>query len=234
LLNSETALEQLLTRLDLCFENEETLHLALTHRSAVSDAPFASNERLEFLGDAVLGLVINEHLWREFPKYQEGQLAKGKSYIVSEQVLAEAARAIGLDRCIVLSPPEDTMGGRQRPSILSDAFEALIAAIYLELGLETAKRVILDTLHSAIDDFAENRHRRDYKSYLQEITQAKTHQTPTYTIAHESGRDHEKTFMAEVWLSGQRLGQGEGLSKKEAEQSAAQSALENLPPSLKP
>lgn len=228
----DSPLDRLQQRLGLVFQKQEFLKHALTHRSIVSDSPLASNERLEFLGDAVLGLVVCEYLCEQFPDYNEGQLAKGKSYIVSEGVLAPAASAIGLEECLFLSPSESAMGGRQRPSILSDAFEALIAAIYLDRGLETARRVILECLTEAMEAFAQNQHRRDFKSSLQEVTQAHTRHIPTYVIVEERGRDHEKTFISEVWLEQQRLGQGEGRSKKEAEQSAAKDAIENLPPSL--
>lgn len=230
----DSPLDRLQERLGLVFLRQDLLRHALTHRSAVSDSPLASNERLEFLGDAVLGLVVCDYLFQRFPQYNEGQLAKGKSYIVSEGVLALAASAIGLEECLILAPSESATGGRQRPSILSDAFEALIAAIYLDLGLEPARGVILACLQEAMDAFAQNQHRRDFKSHLQEITQAHTRHIPTYVITQEQGRDHEKTFTAEVWLEQERLGQGEGKSKKEAEQSAAKDALEHLPPSLSP
>lgn len=233
-MTNSSRLEELQERIGARFRNPELLRRALTHRSAVSDSPRESNERLEFLGDAVIGMMVCEQLSEMFPEYTEGQLAKTKAYVVSESALAPIARAIGLDECVILNPAEAAAGGRNRPSILSDAFEALIAAIYLDAGFETAKRVVRDLLNPALRDVTADLHRKDYKSALQMITQAYCQRTPVYQTIEERGRDHEKTFVVAATLGEEVLGSGEGRSKKEAEQFAAQSAIENLPPQLVP
>ena len=223
----EEALNRLQERLGIRFKDETRLRLALTHRSAATENLLESNERLEFLGDSVVGLVVCENLYRMHPEYSEGDLAKSKAYIVSETALAEAARAIGLEECIVVSSGEAAAGGRRRRSILADAFEALIAAIYLDCGIVAVRRVVKNALDVAMNEVAADQHRRDYKSALQERTQADDHQAPLYHIVAEIGRDHEKVFVAEAKLGERVIGKGRGASKKEAEQAAAQNALEN-------
>ncbi len=230
----QSRLDELQERIGARFTNPNYLTRALTHRSAVSDVPHESNERLEFLGDAIIGMMVCEQLLELFPDYTEGQLAKTKAYVVSESALAPIAREIGLDRCVILNPAEAAAGGRNRPSILSDAFEALIAAIYLDAGFEVAKRVVRDLLYSALYDVTADLHRKDYKSSLQIITQAYCQRTPIYHTVEERGRDHEKTFVVVATLGEEVLGSGEGRSKKEAEQFAAQTAVENLPAHLAP
>lgn len=226
---TEDALAKLQERIGVHFKDEMRLRCALTHRSAASDNPLGSNERLEFLGDSVVGLVISENLFRLFPHYAEGDLAKAKAYIVSEPALAEAAETLGLDEFVVMSTGEAASGGRRRRSILADAFEALIAAIYLDSGIRQARRVVRKALLPAIQTVISEPHRRDYKSALQEQTQAAVRLTPLYRIAGEIGRDHEKTFTAQALLGEAVIGEGRGQSKKEAEQSAAFDALQNLP-----
>ncbi|MCX6381204.1 MAG: ribonuclease III, partial [Armatimonadetes bacterium] len=135
-MTNDSRLDELQERLGVRFKDIDTLKRALTHRSAVSDVPHESNERLEFLGDAIIGMMVCEQLLELFPDYTEGQLAKTKAYVVSESALAPIAREIGLDKCVILNPSEAASGGRNRPSILSDAFEALIAALYLDSGFE--------------------------------------------------------------------------------------------------
>lgn len=223
------SLAKLQERLGVRFKDEERLRQALTHRSASADHPLDSNERLEFLGDSVVGLVVSENLYRLFPDYSEGNLAKAKAYIVSEPALAEAARAIGLEEFVVLSAGEAASGGRLRRSIMADAFEAVIAAIYLDQGIRQARRVVRTALMAAIHTVASDEHHRDYKSSLQEQTQAHVRKAPLYRIVSETGRDHDKTFTAEALLGETVIGQGTGKNKKEAEQAAALNALENLP-----
>ena len=225
---NEESLKALESRLGIRFKDRTTFLQALTHRSAATEGGLSSNERLEFLGDAVVGLVVGEYLYEKFPGYSEGNLAKSKSYIVSEAALADAAQTLGLDEFIRVSTGEASSGGRRRRSILADAFEALIAAVYLDSGIRSARRIIRTTLQDAIKASCTDEHRRDYKSALQERTQAKTRLTPIYNIIREDGQDHDKTFLAQAVIGENVLGEGSGKSKKEAEQAAALDALEKL------
>jgi ribonuclease-3 len=226
----EESLKKLESRLNVRFKDRARFLQALTHRSAAAESGCSSNERLEFLGDAVVGLVIGEYLFEKYPGYSEGSLAKSKSYIVSETALADAAQTLGLDEFVRVSAGEASTGGRRRRSILADAFEALIAAVYLDSGIRSARRIVRSTLQAAIADSATDEHRRDYKSALQERTQARERLTPVYRIAREDGQDHDKTFLAQAVIGEEVLGEGSGKSKKEAEQAAALNALEHLGP----
>ncbi len=221
-------LDQLQERLGVRFKDIERLERALTHRSAAAENSLQSNERLEFLGDSVVGLIIAEYLFVNLPGYSEGDLAKSKAYIVSEAALAEAAQEIGLEEFVRLSSGEAAAGGGQRRSILSDAFEAVIAAVYLDRGIVSARRVIHKALKTAILTAQTEQHRRDYKSALQEQTQAVFKITPRYRIHSEAGQEHNKTFTAEAMLGEKSIGSGVGKSKKEAEQAAALNALVSL------
>ncbi len=194
---------------------------ALTHKSAGTGA---DNERLEFLGDAALEIIVTEHLYHAFPDYTEGQLTSARIAAVSEPTLAEAARRLGLGERLILSEGERRAQGRQRPSILSDAFEAVVAAIYLSLGMDAARRFVLGQLGEALGRM----HERDYKTQLQELTQRRYRSTPTWRIVEESGPPHHRSFRAEAMLDGRVVGAGEGLSKKSAEQVAARQALHAL------
>jgi len=201
---------------------EDLLRQALTHRSA--DSGGLDNERLEFLGDAVLQLVITEHLFRSHPEFTEGELTKARVYGVSEPTLADVARRIGLGEQIIMSRGEEASGGRDRPSILSDAFEALVGVVYLDQGLEAVRRFVVEHLADSLVV----RETRDYKSLLQERAQERLKVTPRYSIVEESGPAHDKRFVAEVEVNGVSLGRGSGRSKKEAEQAAARCALEGF------
>ncbi|MBI5707331.1 MAG: ribonuclease III [Armatimonadetes bacterium] len=201
--------------------------LATTHRSAAPEPVRESYERLEFFGDSVLGLVIAEYLYEHHPDWDQGMLSKAKSSVVQEGPLAEAALKLGLDHYVRLSPSEEGTGGRMRPSILADIFEAIIGAIYLESGLQVARWYILEQLHPYLmqissGDVSPN----DYKSKLQEVAQAIWRRTPVYRVAREAGTSHEKQFTVQVLFDDEVLGEGTGRSKKEAEQAAAQDGLE--------
>ena len=222
----EESLKKLESRLEIKFKDRQKILQALTHRSAAAENGLSSNERLEFLGDAVVGLVIGEYLFEKFPAYSEGSLAKSKSFIVSETSLADAAQALGLDEFVRVSSGEASSGGRRRRSILADAFEALIAAVYLDGGIRCARRIVRQTLKAAISSSVTEEHRRDYKSALQERTQARQRLTPTYDIAREDGEDHDKTFLARAIVGETIIGEGSGKSKMEAEQAAALDALQ--------
>lgn len=209
----------------------ELLEKALTHRSYVGEHPHEgreSNERLEFLGDAVVGLLVAEHLFRTSPNFSEGGLSKVKAVAVSEPLLCEAAEAAGLGPHILMSRAEEASGGRTRPSILSDAFEAVVAAIYLQQGIEGARQFVMRHLAPRIEAIVHHEYPHDFKTALQERVQAEGRPTPTYRIISEAGPDHHKLFTAEVRSGRKRLGRGSGYSKKEAEQAAAQEALQRL------
>ncbi|HLI48297.1 MAG TPA: ribonuclease III [Chthonomonas sp.] len=218
-------LQQLERRLGVDFRRKELLAQAITHRSAVSSHQLQSNERLEFLGDAIIGLIVVEWLFKHHPDVKEGILAKAKAYAVSEQALAEAARRLGIEEFVVVAYPESILEGRGGRAILADAFEAIVAALYLDRGLRATKKFVEKAMADIIQEAIKESHRRDYKSTLQELVQAQYRLTPVYRIRTEYGSDHDKTFEAEVLLHGRPLGHGVGKSKKEAEQEAARAAL---------
>jgi ribonuclease-3 len=186
-----------------------------------------SYERLEFFGDSVLGLIIAQYLYEHHPDWDQGMLSKAKSSVVQEGPLAETALRLGLDTCILLSASEESTGGRTRPSILADVLEAVIGGIYLESGLEVARWFVLEQLSPYLHrissgDVSPN----DFKSKLQEVAQSIWRKTPQYRIAAEGGFAHDKRFHVQVLFDDEVMGDGHGRSKKEAEQAAAQDALQ--------
>ena len=205
--------------------NIAALKQALTHKSLVSDHPLDSNERLEFVGDSVLGLVVVEWLYAQFPKRGEGELAKAKALIVCKDALAAAARRLDLAPLIRLGRTEEAMGGRNRASIIADAMEALVAVIYFERGYETARNFIMTALAPEIAEVSAERDWRDPKSVLQELRQAEKLSPPVYVVTDERGRPHDKTYTIEAVLDGITAGVGVGKTKKEAQQAAAEAAL---------
>lgn len=199
---------------------------ALTHRSWCAEHPGdESNERLEFLGDAVLGVVVTDHLFSAFPDLPEGQLAKARAAVVSSTTLAEVGRELGVGLDLRLGKGEDASGGRQKASILADAVEAVLGAMYLDGGVEPVRRLVLEQLSERIDQAAERPGDKDYKTRLQEVAAHDGFTPPVYALT-ESGPDHHKRFHATVAVGGERLGAGTGTSKKEAEQKAARAAYE--------
>jgi ribonuclease-3 len=209
------------------FDDPGLLAMALTHRSVSSeDNSYSDNERLEFLGDAVLQLAVTDYLYARFPKLAEGKLAKVRAGVVSRATLADVARSIELGNHIKLTPAEDRTGGREKDSIMADALEAVIGAVYLDAGLEAAARLVLRLWGDRIDDRAKRPGHKDYKTRLQEEL-ARDGRRPEY-LTEGSGPDHEPSFVARVEVEGVLLGMGFGRSKKEAEQGAAQQALETL------
>jgi ribonuclease-3 len=209
------------------FDDPGLLAMALTHRSVSSeDNSYSDNERLEFLGDAVLQLAVTDYLYARFPKLAEGKLAKVRAGVVSRATLADVARSIELGNHIKLTPAEDRTGGREKDSIMADALEAVIGAVYLDAGLEAAARLVLRLWGDRIDDRAKRPGLKDYKTRLQEEL-ARDGRRPEY-LTEGSGPDHEPSFVARVEVEGVLLGMGFGRSKKEAEQGAAQQALETL------
>jgi len=207
--------------------NEELFKLAMRHRSAAQNSVTDSYERLEFFGDSVLGLVIAQYLYEHHPNWDQGMLSKAKSSIVQEGPLAATALRLGLDSFIELSLSEETTGGKTRPSILADVFEAVIGGIYLESGLEVARWFVLEQLHEFIVQISGgNVSPNDFKSKLQEVAQANWRKTPSYRIVRETGVAHEKRFTVQVAFDEEVMGEGTGRSKKEAEQAAASDALQ--------
>ena len=220
-------LSQVYARLNYEFKDISLISTALTHSSFANEAkvkvPF--NERLEFLGDSVLGLTISDYLYRTYPELPEGVLTKLRAGVVSEVSLAQIARALDLGKFIRLGKGEENTGGSDRASILADAMESVIGAIYLDDGLDTAKAFVLRLLIPSINILAAGKGPKDYKTDLQELLQSKSALDITYQIIDEIGPDHDKVFTAQVSHGNTAIGQGQGKSKKEAEQQAAQDAL---------
>ncbi|MCK4371979.1 MAG: ribonuclease III [candidate division Zixibacteria bacterium] len=212
------------------FRDENLLLLSLTHRSfsRFDEGHSPSNERLEFLGDSVLGLVIADQLFRDDPDLREGELTQTKSKLVNETALADVAGSIGLNQYLRLSPEEEKAGGRNRPSIVSDAFESVIAAVYLDGGLDAARDVILRLIYSRRGDLANSSAQRNFKGELLEFTQSLGEGAPRYDVVSEAGPDHRKKFNIVVIVAGRKIGSGLGSSKKEAEQHAAAEALKQI------
>ena len=217
------------TKLGYQFQNPKLLDHALTHISYANEhhlGSISSNERLEFLGDSVLGMIVADHLYRTFPDLPEGDLTRIRANLVCEGSLVLVAKEWDLGRYLKLGKGENACGGRSRPSILADAVEAVLAAVFLDGGLahdrDIIQRFLLDRMEQV------NRASRDHKTYLQELVQRKSGQVLSYELIGESGPDHNKTFQMQVLLNGQPIGQGTGHSKKEAEQAAANAAIERL------
>ncbi len=210
----------------LPIRNRALAEQALTHRSFTEGDLLASNERLELLGDAVVGLIIAEYLYHHHPDWDQGQISKARASIVRASVLCEGAKRAGLPQMLRLSPAEEAAGGRERPSILSDAFEAVVGAIYLDQGYKEAQNFVLQYLRPELEAISEGKMPvHDYKSLLQERTQAWWRITPTYEVTEEHGTPHAKTFVVQVRLRDIVVGKGTGSSKKQAEQNAAAEAL---------
>ncbi len=212
------------------FKQPELLGRALTHRSYRACDPSADhNEQLEFLGDAVLGLLLGEFLVREFPAWAEGNLSKTRARLASARSLCEASRRLGLGRYLRLGPGEEKTGGREKRTLLANAYEALVAAIFLDGGLEAAARFVRQSLIvPAFERAPESLAASDHKSALQEWLQARGLRLAEYRVVRETGPDHAKTFLVEVEAGGRALARSEGTTKKEAEQAAAACALEQL------
>lgn len=208
------------------FQKEEILLNALTHSSYANEGHrgLKSNERLEFLGDAVLSIVVSDHIFRHYDHLPEGELTKLRSSLVCEKSLCGFACKIHLGDYLFLSRGEQHTGGRERPSILADAFEALIAAIYIDGGLEQAKKFILSFVEPELE-CQKQAVFVDYKTALQEVIQQNPEERLEYVLAAESGPDHDKRFVVEVHINSNVVGVGEGRSKKDAEQAAAKETL---------
>lgn len=233
--------DRLMERLGYVFRDPLLLDRALTHSSAVpelrsargEDIAFSGsvvqdNERLEFLGDAVLELLTSEYLLLNYPEWSEGQLSKSRARIVNAHSLEIAARGLHLGEHLRLGRGEEKTGGREKPALLADAFEAIVAAMYLDGGLSPARALLRRTVFEQALEDGDRISESDRKSALQEFLQAKGDQPAEYRLAGETGPDHQKKFRVEVWVKGEFMSSAEGTTKKEAEQKAARSALDKL------
>jgi len=211
------------------FKEPQLLERALTHKSFANEnkVPY-HNERMEFLGDAVLSLIVSEYLMRTCPDSTEGDLSRLRAAIVSEPALAVIGRALALGAYLLLGKGEEQTGGRDKDSLLADSLEAVIAALYLDRGKDAAEAFILRFFEDVIKMTCASRTTLDYKTALQERCQERLKQLPEYRVASETGPDHQKQFDVELLVKGQLYGRGTGKSKKEAEQKAAKEALEKL------
>lgn len=228
-------LDELERVLQYSFQNPQTLYQALIHRSFAHENPHlrqTDNETLEFLGDAVLGLAVSHLLLERFPNLNEGDLSRLRSSIVNERELAKLSLGLKLGEFLRLGKGEELTGGRMKPSLLADTLEAVLAAIYLDGGLEATIHLVRRLFHGYLeaekDEDALKIWDKDYKTQLQELTQARFKLAPAYVLEIEAGPDHDKTFEVSVALEGRILARGSGKSKKEAQQQAARQALEAL------
>ncbi|BBB93226.1 MAG TPA: ribonuclease III [Methylomusa anaerophila] len=213
------------------FYDYKLLHQALTHTSYANETKsprVKHNERLEFLGDAVLDLIISSYLFSKCPHLPEGELTKARAQVVCEHTLAKRALELGIGDYLLLGKGEALSGGRERISILADAFEAIIGAVYLDLGFKNAAKYVLRQLGEELALVEQGDYLKDYKTWLQEVVQKSTDSKIVYEVIDEQGPDHDKSFEEAVTVNGERLGTGWGKSKKEAEQQAAKKALIKL------
>ena len=230
-MNSNTLIEDLQKNLSYKFKNSDLLREALAHKSSVNENPelnMKDNERLEFLGDAVLDLSISTFLVKNFPSFQEGELSRFKSMVVSESSLFNIAARMELGRYLFLGKGEEQTGGREKASLLANALEAIIAAIYLDGGIAAADEFIRMTFTEDIMNIAREGINLDYKTDLQELCQARGLSLPVYKVSKETGPDHKKVFEIQLLINDEVYGSGAGRSKKDAEQKAAKEALKHL------
>lgn len=225
----EKKFKKLEKKFDLEFKNKDLLIQAFCHRSYLNEHPdfeLGQNERLEFLGDAVLELVVTEHLFKEYPEHPEGDLTNWRAALVNTKMISEVAQKLKLGKYLLLSRGEKKENGKAKQYMMADLFEALIGAIYLDSGYNKAKSFIKNNLLVELPRIISLGLFKDPKSELQEVAQEKAGITPTYEIIDESGPDHNKSFQMGVFLEDEKLAEGEGSSKKEAEEKAAEKAIE--------
>lgn len=228
--NEPMSLTDLQASIHVPFANIDLLEQAFIHRSYLNEAkePVSSNERLEFLGDAVLSLLTSHFLYTTYQEYPEGTLTNIRSSLVKTQSLADCARELKLGELLKLSHGEEEGGGRSNPSLLADVFEALLGAIYLDQGIDAARAFVTTYVFPKAEIIIKEKRYIDYKSLLQEIVQQDNRVSPTYRVTKSEGPDHAKTFWMEALAGSLALGSGSGKSKQEAEQAAARDALEKL------
>ncbi len=208
------------------FTDKGLLITALSHSSYANENHTRNNERLEFLGDSVLSIIISDHIFKAMKKVNEGDLSKMRATLVCEQSLYEVAKKISLSELVFLGRGEDKTGGRQRPSVISDAFEAVLGAIYLDGGIESAREWLLPLMSDRIKQTLSGKLYKDYKTTLQEFVQRDGKSAVTYKTIKESGEEHNRQFVVGVYINGKSMASAEGHSKKEAEQNAAKLAIE--------
>ncbi|MBE6810788.1 MAG: ribonuclease III [Ruminococcaceae bacterium] len=227
-------MESLEKRLDYKFNNVKYLKNALIHSSYANEVrgDTHSNERLEFLGDSVLSIIVAEHIFNKYPNMPEGELTKLRASLVCEKSLCVFSRELGIGDYLLLGNGEDKNGGRERDSILADAFEAVLAAIYIDGGFNAAKKHVLNTVLRDFEHHSDEDSFKDYKTVLQEIIQRNPEESVSYILIDESGPDHDKIFTVEVHLNSNVIGCGKGKSKKQAEQMAACQALKLMGESI--
>lgn len=221
-------MEQFERNLGYQFKNKALLEVALTHSSYAHEHQCQSNERMEFLGDSVLSIIISDFLFRKLRREDEGDLSKIRASLVCEQSLARVARELEVGPALKLGRGEDAAGGRARDSILSDAFEAILAAIYLDSDIHTAEQWVKKHMEQALHAALRGESYQDYKTMFQEAVQKNGPRKIAYRVLSETGPDHHKDFEIEVCVDGKSAGRGRGQSKKEAEQNAAKTALERI------
>jgi len=224
-------LAALQNRIKVKFKEKSLLNNSLIHRSYVNESgngKIEDNERLEYLGDSVLGLIINEYIYSRFYDYPEGDLAKIKSAVVSETTLAKIARELNLGSFLLMGKGEEISGGRDRASILANSFEALIGAVYLDSGLKNCRKFVLSLLKKDIERIDSMAYLRDPKTTLQEYVQKKYRERPVYEVVEEAGPDHRKEFIVRLVIDGKEAARGRGSSKRKAEMYAAETVLKML------
>lgn len=220
-------IERLEKNIGYSFKDKNLLKNALTHTSYANEHNLESNEKLEFLGDSILEFISSDYMYNKYKNLKEGEMTKVRASVVCEKSLHKVALLHNFSDFLFLGKSEMVTGGNKRPAILADSVEAVIAAIYIDGGLEPAKKFIIDNLKNSIEIATKNVGKKDYKTVLQEELQKNGEVKIEYKIINESGPDHDKTFEAEVCLNGKVLATGKGKSKKEAEMHAAKKALEN-------
>lgn len=224
----EKNLNRLEKKLGLNFKNKDVLKSAFIHRSYLNEHPnekLPNNERLEFLGDAVLGMIVSKYIYQKYPQHPEGDLTNFRSSIVNAKSLSKVSSLLKLGDYLYLSKGEEATGGRTRQFILANTFEALIGAIFLDLGLEKVESFLSSYLLPNLEEIIQKKLYKDFKSQFQEKIQEKVGTTPVYKVIDEKGPDHAKTFVSGVFVNDQMIAQGTGPSKQEAEQKAAKAAL---------
>lgn len=224
-------LTALQNKIKVKFKEKALLNNSLIHRSYVNESgngKINDNERLEYLGDSVLGLVINEYIYNRYYDYPEGDLAKIKSAVVSETTLAKISREINLGSFLIMGKGEEQSGGRDRTSILANSFEALIGAVYLDSGLKSSRKFVLSFLRKEIERIDNMSYLRDPKTTLQEYVQKKYKERPVYEVVEEKGPDHRKEFIVKLIINGKEAAIGTGSSKRKAEMNAAESVLKSI------
>ena len=222
-------LKNFLKKIGVVFKDYNLLNLSLSHRSYVNEHGIhENNEKLEFLGDSILGFVVTEYLYKNLPDFNEGVLARIKSFVISENTLSKVAKRINFNKYILIGKGEESSGGRSKKTIISDAFEAFLGAYYLDSNLNKAKCFINRLFKEEIELVVKNKHEKDYKTLLQEYSQKKYKICPTYSVNGKKGPEHDRTFFVRVSIEEKYFGMGEGKSIKEAEKVAAKNLYNKI------